>query len=80
MEKLYEKLYITVQLSHWPSKLGPGDIYQIIYPYPLDLAIEASLGDEGEVVKIIFKASELLFRYRKDRVRNRMDSGVTFPC
>ena len=44
---MYAKLLITMQLSHYPSKLGPGDIYQIIYLEPLDLAIEASLGVEG---------------------------------
>ena len=46
---MYEKLCITVQLSHYHFKIGPGDIYQVIYLEPLDLTIEVSLGEEGEV-------------------------------
>ena len=80
MKIIYEKLCITVQLSHHPYVLGSGDISQVIYLDPLDLAIEASLGEEGEVGKILFQANELLVRSRKDSVRNLMESGVTFPC
>ena len=41
------KICITVQLSHYPSKFGPGVIYQLMYLEPLDLAIEASLVEDG---------------------------------
>ena len=44
-----------MQLSHHPSKIGPCKISQAMYLEPLELAIEASLGEEGEVGKIIFQ-------------------------
>ena len=78
--KLYEKLCIAVQLSHYPSKIGPGDIYQVICLEPLDIAIESSLGEEGKVWKILLRARKLPFQYQKERMRDRTDLEVTFPC
>ena len=40
-----------MQLYHYPYKLGTGEIYHVIYIYPLDIAIEAYLGEDGEVGK-----------------------------
>ena len=62
IEKLYAKLCITVQLFHSPSKLGSGDIYQVIYQDLLDLQIETYLGEEEEVDKMIFQVGQLLVR------------------
>ena len=80
MKKLYAKLCITVQIFHSPSKLGPGDIYQVIYQDLLDLEIETYLGEEGEVEKIIFQVGQLLVQSLKERVCDQMESGVIFPC
>ena len=45
----------------------------------MDLAIEASLKEEREVEKIFFQASDsLLVRSRKERLCDRMESGVTY--
>ena len=52
--KFVLKLCITVQLSHFPSKFGTGDIYQVIYLESLDLLIELYLGEKrgGEILHI----------------------------
>ena len=42
---MHEKLCITVQLSHYLYKIGPGYISKVIYLEPPELAMEASLGD-----------------------------------
>ena len=51
-----------MQLYIYPSKWSPGELYQIIYVEPLDLAIEAYLVEEGGVGRIIYQASELLIK------------------
>ena len=45
-----------MKLSHYPSKFGPGDISQVLLLDPLDLAIEESVGEEGQVGKILFQS------------------------
>ena len=35
-----------MQLSQYPYKFGPDNIYKVVHLYPPDLAIEASLGEE----------------------------------
>ena len=77
---MYQKLYINVQLYYYTSKFGLGEIYQVIYLDPLDPATEASVGQEGKVKKNLFQARKLLVRYRKEHVRDKMESGVTSPC
>ena len=67
-------------LFHSTSKLGPGDIYQVIHQYLLDLDIETYLRAEGEVEKIIFQVGQLLVRSWKERVCDQMESGVIIPC
>ena len=47
---------------------------------PTELTIQAYLGEEGEVEKIIFNARELLVRTRNEHVHDRTESGATFPC
>ena len=69
-----------MQSSHWLSKFGPADISQIIQIEPMELTIEAYLGEEGEVGKILFQASELLVLSPKEHVHDRTESGVTCPC
>ena len=49
-----------MKLSHHPSKIFPGDISMLVEPDPLDLVIEVSHGEEGEVGKILFRGSELI--------------------
>ena len=44
-----------MQLSHYPSKFGPGEIYQVIQLESPDLAFEASLGEEGGLIKSFYK-------------------------
>ena len=44
---MYEKLCITVQLYHFPSKAGPNEIYEVVYIAPVNFAIESPLGEEG---------------------------------
>ena len=77
---MYGKLFIIVQSSHYLSKFGPADISQVIQLEPMDLTIEACLGEEGEVEKILFQASELLVLSPKEQVHDRTESGATCPC
>ena len=49
-----------MQLSHFPSKFGTGDIYQVIYLESLDLLIELYLGEKRGDGEIIFQERELL--------------------
>ena len=39
LEKLCEKLWITVQLSHYPYKFGPDDVYTVVHIEPLSYVI-----------------------------------------
>ena len=41
-----------MQLSYYPSKLGPGDISQVIYLDLLDILFEVYLVEERRVGKI----------------------------
>ena len=43
LKMLYEKMCMTMQLSHHTSNLGPGDISLVIFLDPLDIVIESSL-------------------------------------
>ena len=66
-----------MQLSCYPLKFGPSDNSKVVYLDPRDLAIEASLGEEGG---FIFQVRELLDRSRKGRMSDQTESGVTFTC
>ena len=67
-------------LSHYHYKLSTGKISQVVYLDPLDLLIEASLGEELGVGENVFQARKLLVQYQKYCVRDQKKSGVTFPC
>ena len=57
-----ERICITVQLSHQPSKFDNVKISHAIIIDPLDLAIEASLGEEKGFGKILPQEIKLLVR------------------
>ena len=69
LKSLHWILCITVQLSQYGSKLGPGEISQVVYSDPLEPAIEAYLREEGGVGKTLFQAIELLVLYQKELLR-----------